>query len=149
MKACVLLLIFVPVQAWAIDGWTVFNGPDVPILETVEQDFPRHDLGELCRRALPGTSTATSSARTACKARQGRLAGLVSNGWNFLPPAARQECLKRADNANGYSYSVLYECVNAAAFKVQRRVKIGQIAEMIARQNGKARVDPQTVGSIR
>lgn len=149
MRHIALFLAFLPAPAWAIDGWTIFNGPAVPILESVEQDFPRHDLGELCRRTLPETTASTRSAQTACKAQQGRLAGLASQTWNLLPPGARRECVDRAEGANGYVYSVLYACVNAAAFSMNSREKMGQIAELIARQNGKVLTESRTVSSIR
>jgi hypothetical protein len=149
MKIFALLLVFAPVQAWAVEGATVFNGPDVPIVETVEQDFPRYDLGDLCKSAMPGTDALAQSAQTTCKSQQGRLAGLASEIWQDLPPSARRDCVKRADSANGKRYFVLYSCVKAANFKVQRRDAINGIAEKIARQTGKVAVDSQTVGSIR
>lgn len=140
---------FLSAPAWAVDGWTVLDGPDVSIHESVGNDFPRHDLGELCRRALPGTTASAITAQSACKAQQGRLAGLASHAWNFLPPLARRDCLERASNANGYVYSVVYACVNAATFTMRSREKVARIAEVIARQNGKVPVVSSTVGSIR
>jgi hypothetical protein len=80
---------------------------------------------------------------------QGRLAGLASQIWQDLPAAARRDCVKRADNANGKGYFVLYSCAKAVNFRVQRRDAINEIAEKIARQTGKVVVDSQTVGSIR
>jgi len=148
-RAFAISLVLAPAQAGAVDGWTILTGPDVPILETVDPDFPRYDLGQQCKLVMPGTGPAVESARTACKAQQGRLAGLISYKWNLVSPAARRDCIKRTDSANGHRYSVLYMCVLAANFTIDNRESANRAAEMIARQNGKARIDSQTVGSIR
>ncbi len=149
MKIALVLLACMPARAWAVEGATVFNGPDVAILESVARDFPRYDLGALCREAMPGTGLSAEAARATCKTQQGRLAGLVSNAWNQLPPAARQGCVGRADRASGNRYSVLYSCVNAVSFRVRRKDTIDRVAEKIARQNGKRPDDTRQVGSIR
>jgi hypothetical protein len=149
MKKFLLLLVCAPVQALAVEGATVFNGPNVPIAETVGQDFPRYDLSALCKSAMPGTDASAQSARSLCELQQGRLAGLASELWHDLPAAARSDCIKRAENANGKRYFVLYSCVNAANFKVQRQEIISDIQDKIARQSGKVAVDSRPVGSIR
>lgn len=149
MKSLALILVMAPVPAWAVQGASVFNGPAVPIVETVGADFPRYDLVELCRQAMPGTGNAADSARQACQAQQGRLAGLASQVWDAIPAEARSDCLKRAESANGKRYFVLYSCVRAANFRVQRQDAIDRISETIAKQTGKVPVDKQAVGSIR
>lgn len=149
LKKCVLFLVALPVPAWAVEGATIFNGPDVPIVESVARDFPRYDLGELCRLAMPGTDLSAEAAQATCKVEQGRLAGIASQNWNMLSPVARLDCLRRADKANGKRYAVLYSCVKAASFRVYHRDSMNRIAERIARQNGRVPVDSQAVGSIK
>jgi hypothetical protein len=143
------LLVIMPFRAWAVEGSTVLEGPDVPILETVADDFPRYDLDGLCRTAIAGTGPAAEAARTACMTQQGRLAGLASHAWNQLPPTAREGCVARAERASSKRYSVVYSCVNAARFRVSRKDAMESVAARIARQNGKLPVASIAVGSNR
>lgn len=149
MRRFALVLVLAPVQAAAVEGYTVLNGPEIPILESVAPDFPRYDLTELCKTAWPANSPSTESARTTCKQRQSRLAGLTSKVWNDIPPAARVACVKRSDAAKGSRYFVLYACANAASYRVQSKEAIDRVEAIIARQTGKSPVDRETVGSIR
>jgi len=150
MKRCFILLVLAPVPAWAMTGRTVLEGPAVPVLETVGRDFPRYDLTELCKIAMPGTDFRAEVARETCAAQQARLAGLASWTWDMLPAQARHACIERADAARGRRYYVLYACVKAARFRIDRTETIGRVAERIARQNRKvpAPFEPQKVGSI-
>jgi hypothetical protein len=147
-KKIAILLLLVPTQAGAVEGYTVFNGPDVPIAEAAGDTFPRYDLTMLCRRAWPGDAKTTQAARTACETRQSRLAGLASHGWNKLPAQAKARCAKRADTSGSQPYTVLFSCVNAANFIVERQDTAREIANLIRKQNGLPPVDDLSVGSI-
>jgi hypothetical protein len=147
-KKIALFLLLATTPAGAVEGYTVFNGPDVPIAASAGDTFPRYDLATLCRKAWPGDAKTTQAARTACETRQSRLAGLISYGWNKIPTQAQAKCTKRADNAGSQPYTVLFSCVNAAHFVEERQETAREIANLIRKQNGQPPVDDLSVGSI-
>lgn len=148
MKRIALLLLFAPTQAGAVEGHTIFNGPDVPIAESAGETFPRYDLVTLCKKAWPGEKPTTQAARSACESRQNRLAGITSYSWNEIPAPAKARCVKRADAAGSQPYYVLFTCVNAAKFTAERQDTARAIAELIRKQNGLPPLDNLSVGSI-
>lgn len=146
--ASLLLPGLTPGHAGAVDGHTIFVGPEIVIVDTVADDFPRFDVAALCGAAWPGPRRTAEAAQTVCIARQNRLAALASRKWNAAPTAARANCAKRAERAGVGAYNVLYACVNAAAFTLSTRNAVNRVTSMIRAQNGLPRVDAQAVGSI-
>jgi len=153
MKRLVLVLVLLPAlaprHAVAVDGHTVFIGPDIAIGEDVGGDFPRYDVAARCASAWPGQEKTAETARHVCIARQNRIAALASRKWRAVPNAAKINCVKRSDLAGVGAYYVLYACVNAAVFTAGTQETANRIAAMIRAQNGLAPVDGEAVGSIR
>lgn len=149
MKYLAFLLMLAPAQAWAVDGYTILKGPEVPIIETVGQGFPRYDMAASCKTAWPGDKPTTQAARSVCQTRQNRIAGLTSQSWNDVPAAARLRCVQRADEAGSAAYSVLFHCVHAALYTARTQETKKDIANLIRKQNGIPSVDNLSVGSIR
>lgn len=148
MKRLAFLLALAPAQAWAVDGWTVLQGPPVPIDASAGDDFPRYNVAGLCKTAWPGTNPTAESARAVCVERQNRIAGLSSLGWRGLSASARRDCVKRADAAGVGAYNVLYACVNLASFRKGAQEKSERIANEIREQNSAGHGERMRVGGI-
>jgi hypothetical protein len=149
LKRLVLFLALAPAPAGAVDGHTIFKGPEISIADAVGDDFPRYDVAARCNAAWPGNRVAVEAARAVCIARLNRIAGLASREWRDVPAAARVNCVKRSDAAGIGGYNVLYACARAAVFTAGTREKARQIASMIRAQNGLGQLDEMAVGSIR
>lgn len=144
-----LLPALAPGRAAAVDGNSVFIGPDITIAEGVGGDFPRYDIPVLCRKAWPGVGRAAEAARGVCVARQERIAAFASHLWGDIPSAAKAKCVRRSDLAGVGAYNVLYACVNAAVFTAGTQETVNRITTMVRAQNGLPPADRQAVGSIR
>lgn len=155
LLALAVSIALAPAQAYAVEGATIFLGPEAPIAQDVG-DFPRHDIIALCASAWPGKTKIAENSRRVCESRQNRLAGLASQGWKALPDPGKVNCARRAEQGGFAPYSVLYACVNASLFRAGKQDTIRRIAALIKTQTGgqpdrqtaSAPLDSQSVGSI-